>query len=192
MKRPFWAVAIGTSWGGLNALRTIFNGLTNPACPPIFVVQHRHRTADNLLIPLLQQMTTLRVREVENNEQILPATIYLAPPDYHLLVETNLSLSLSIDARIHFSRPAIDVLFETAADAYTNHLVGILLTGSNQDGTNGLRKIKQRGGYTIAQDPTTAEADLMPRTAIETKVIHKVMTLDQIATFLQRLRLDTQ
>lgn len=191
MKRYFQAVVMGASWGGLAAYRQVLAPLPAGFNLPILLVQHRQPTLDNLLTSLLQDVTPLLVKEAEEKEVIRPGIIYIAPANYHLLVEKNGTLSLTIDERVFYSRPAIDVLFQSAAEVYQNFLLGILLTGASQDGTAGLRAIKQKGGYTLAQDPHTAEASLMPQAAINAQVVDKVATLDEIARFLQTLPLVT-
>ena len=123
----------------------------------------------------------------EEKEAINLGCIYIAPANYHLLIERDKTLSLSIDAKVSYTRPSIDVLFETAAEAYLSTLVGIILTGANQDGTIGLKKIKEKGGLTIAQNPSTAEAAMMPRSAIEANVVDKIFSLPEISSFLTQL-----
>jgi two-component system chemotaxis response regulator CheB len=130
------------------------------------------------------------VKEAEAAEPIQPGVIYTAPPGYHLLVETNRIFALNIDPPENFSRPSIDVLFESAAEAYRSHLLGILLTGASYDGAKGLYKIKNFGGYCIAQDPTTAVMPLMPQSAIEINAVHQVLRLPQIGAFLATLPKD--
>jgi two-component system chemotaxis response regulator CheB len=145
-------IVIGTSLGGLEALQVILSGLPNTFPIPIAVVQHRHKTSDDTLRLLLQSYSNLVVKEAEDKEEILPGWVYLAPADYHLLIESKDQtgsqpyFSLSTDAPVTYARPSIDVLFETAADAYSKKVIGVLLTGANQDGVQGLAKIKARGG----------------------------------------------
>jgi two-component system chemotaxis response regulator CheB len=129
------------------------------------------------------------VKEADQNEFVQRGHVYIAPANYHLLVERDRSLSLSIDEKVCYSRPSIDVLFETAADVYRAALIGVLLTGANHDGTAGLKKIKQRGGLTIAQDPATAEVATMPHSAIQKQVVDKVLSLGEIASCLAQLSL---
>jgi two-component system chemotaxis response regulator CheB len=145
---------------------------------------HRLPTADDLLSLTLQEVCRLRVKEAVPFEAIEPGWVYLAPANYHLLIEPDKTLSLSVDAKVCFSRPAIDVLFESAADTYQTGLIGIILTGANEDGTAGLKKIKEAGGLTIAQHPATAEAPLMPNSAIQENVVDNILSLPDIASFL--------
>lgn len=181
------AVVIGGSAGGLNALLTILGPLPADFKLPILVVLHRLPAPDNSLAFMLNESCRLQVKEADQLEIIKPGWVYIAPANYHLLVERDKTLSLSVDAKVCYSRPAIDVLFETAADAYLSGLIGIILTGANNDGTAGLKKIKQQGGLTIAQDPATAEAKIMPNSAIQENVIDQIYSLAEISSFLTRL-----
>jgi two-component system chemotaxis response regulator CheB len=159
-------VVIGASWGGLNAMSKLFSAMPGDFAVPIVVVQHRSRHADNLLASLLQDVTPLRVVDVEDKEPLDPQSVYIAPANYHLLVETGY-LSLTTDPLVRFSRPSIDVTFISAGDAYRAGTVGVVLTGANDDGARGLRHIVDRGGKAIVQDPTTAESVAMPAAALK-------------------------
>ncbi|RUR73606.1 chemotaxis protein CheB [Chlorogloeopsis fritschii PCC 9212] len=186
----FKLIAIGTSFGGLNALQVILSDLPENFPVPIAVVQHRHKDSDCRLRALLQNYTNLSVKEAEDKEEILPGSVYLAPADYHLLIENKdktvsyAYFTLSTDAPVTYARPSIDVLFETAADAYAEKVIGVLLTGANQDGVQGLAKIKARGGLTIAEEPSTAFCPVMPAAAITAGVVDKILPLEYIALFL--------
>jgi two-component system chemotaxis response regulator CheB len=179
-------VVVGTSWGGLNAVRELIVGLPRDFALPIVVVQHRHRQSDNLLASLLQDSTSLCVTEVEDKSPIAPATVHVAPPDYHLLVEEGF-FSLSTDEPVRYSRPSIDVTFVSAADTYGDRTAGVVLTGANEDGSLGLRRIVDRGGAAYVQVPATAESPAMPRGAMEMVPEAHVLTLQQIATELAAL-----
>jgi len=181
------AVVIGTSAGGLEALQKLLSPLPNTFPLPLVAVQHRLPTADQLLPTLLQESCELVVKEADEKELIKSGVVYIAPANYHLLVERNRTFSLSIDAKVSYSRPSIDVLFETAAETYQSALIGIILTGANNDGTTGFQYIKQCGGTTIAQAPQTARVAMMPRSAIEANVVDHILTLTDMADFLQRL-----
>ena len=181
------AIVIGTSAGGLNALQKILGPLPADFPLPMLVVQHRLPAADDFLTFSLNESCALSVKEAEEKELLKPGFIYIAPANYHLLVERDKTLSLTIDAKVCYARPSIDVLFETAAEAYLSALVGIILTGANNDGTVGLKKIKEKGGLTIAQDPATAESDVMPLSAIRENVVDKMLSLAEIASFLRQL-----
>ena len=185
-RREAQLIVVGCSLGGMNALQTILRGLPKEFCMPIVVAQHRHRRSNEHLPEFFRRTTHLNVVDADDKQWIKPSTIYLAPADYHLLVEKG-ELSLSVDDAVRFSRPSIDVLFESAADAYGASLVGLVLTGANEDGANGVKRIKQRGGLVVAQDPKTAEAPAMPQAAIDTGVVDRILPLDQIASFLVEL-----
>jgi two-component system, chemotaxis family, protein-glutamate methylesterase/glutaminase len=178
------AIVIGGSAGGLNALQEILRPLPADFRLPILVVLHRPPSPDELLIYTLNESCQLLVKEADQDELIEPGRVYIAPANYHLLVERDRTLSLSIDAKVCYSRPSIDVLFETASDAYLAGLIGIILTGANNDGTAGLRQIKKNGGLTIAQDPATASSKLMPTSAIEENIVDRVYSLTALTSTL--------
>ena len=178
------AIVIGGSTGGLNALQAILTPLPAYFSLPMLVALHRLPTPDDLLVFTLEEACHLIVKEADQHEPVKPGLVYIAPANYHLLVERDKTLSLSIDAKVCYSRPSIDVLFETAADAYLSRLVGVILTGANQDGTAGLKKIKEKGGLTIAQDPATAVSKTMPDSAIQENVVDKIFSLAEISAFL--------
>ena len=179
-------VVVGTSWGGLAALRTLVAGLPDSFQMAVTLVQHRHKDSDHLLRTLLQERSTLRVFEVEDKMPLEHGHIYVAPPNYHTLIEPGY-FSLSTDAPVRFSRPSIDVTFASAADSYAHRTVGIVLTGANEDGAQGLRRISDRGGMAIVQDPDTAESRPMPEAARKAVPRARVMTLEGVAQFLAAL-----
>ena len=176
-------VVVGTSWGGLAALRTLVSGLPASFMMAVVLVQHRHKDSDHLLRTLLQERTALEVCEVEDKMPLEHGRIYVAPPDYHTLIEPG-HLSLSTEAPVRFSRPSIDVTFLTAADSYAHRTVGIMLTGANADGSEGLRRISDRGGMAIVQDPATAESKLMPAAAVKAVPRARVLALDDMVKFM--------
>jgi two-component system chemotaxis response regulator CheB len=157
-------VIIGASWGGLNALTLIVSRLSRDFVTPVVVVQHRAKESDGLLADLLQDHTHLTVCEVDDKQPVDPSHVYIAPPDYHLLLDDGY-FSLSTEAAVRFSRPSIDVTLISAADAYRDRTVGVVLTGANDDGARGLRHVIDRGGYGIVQHPDTAEVRTMPAAA---------------------------
>jgi len=179
--RRYDAMVLGGSMGGFEAMQRIVARLPSDLDLAILVALHRGSTSHDPLARLLAGHCPLDVKEADEKECIRSGVLYLAPANYHLLVELDHSLSLSVDPRVNFARPSIDLLFETAADAYRQSLIGVLLTGANSDGTDGLRHIKARGGLTIAQDPADAQASTMPRSAIQAGVVDRVLALDQIA-----------
>lgn len=179
-------VVVGASWGGLDALRTLVTGL--PASFPMAVtlVQHRHKDSDQLLNTLLQEYSSLPVCEVEDKMPLEKGRIYVAPADYHTLVEPG-HFSLSTEGPVRFSRPSIDVTFHSAADSYGHRAVGVVFTGANEDGTEGLRRISERGGLVVVQDPATAESPVMPSSAVASIPRAKVMSMTEIPAFLATL-----
>lgn len=178
-------VVVGTSAGGLRALEKIIGALPATYGLPIVVVQHRSKESD-AFADVMSNLVSLPVREAEDKEPIVAPGVYLAPPDYHLMIEPG-RLALSTDDTVNFSRPSIDVMFESAADAYGPGTVGLLLTGANSDGTRGLAKIRAAGGYAIVQDPATAESAEMPAAAIKDGAVDKVIPLDEISNELIRI-----
>lgn len=176
-------VVIGVSLGGLHALRTILRGLPENFALPVAIVQHRNKNSEELLSTYLQTYSKMKVVEVSDKDKIVPGRVFIAPPDYHLLVEDGW-FSLSTEAPVWYSRPSIDVLFGSAAFVCGEKTIGVLLTGANQDGANGMGEIKRRGGLTIAQDPKTAECGVMPESAVSLGVVDKVLPLESIGEFL--------
>ncbi|MBI1212707.1 MAG: chemotaxis protein CheB [Alphaproteobacteria bacterium] len=183
----FEAVAIGVSAGGLRALRSVLGPLPESFRLPIAIVQHIEANSDDYLAEYLGSLSSIRVKEAEDKEAMEGGTAYLAPAGYHLLVEPDRTFSLSVDDKVNYCRPSIDLLFESAADAFGATLVGIVLTGANGDGSKGLRHIKGRGGYAIVQDPATAEAPYMPRTAAAGVAADRIVPLEEIPKLLVQL-----
>lgn len=183
---PFEIVAIGASWGGLAAVEMLLSGLPQNFPLAIAIVQHRQRNTGKLLRELLQRHSLLPVIEVEDKQTIDPGHVYLAPADYHLLVEPG-HFALSLEAPVLFSRPSIDILFQSAADAYTHKVIGIILTGANKDGAQGLATLKKRGGLAIVQEPTEAESNIMPLAAIAATSVDYILPLAKIAPCLIQL-----
>ncbi|HCY85273.1 MAG TPA: chemotaxis protein CheB [Desulfobacteraceae bacterium] len=184
--KTYQALVIGVSAGGLAALKAVLPGLSARMDQPVIVVQHMSPDSDDFLVQYFDKLCSQSVKEAEDKLPICKGTIYFAPPNYHLLVEDDKSFALSTAERVQYSRPAIDVLFETAADVYKQGLVGVILTGANADGTKGVTAIRAKGGFTIAQSPKTAEAKTMPGSAIEAGV-DMVLDLEEIAPFINRL-----
>lgn len=187
MVRNHDAVVIGCSSGGVAALERILPGLTADFPVPVVVVVHMGAEGMNMLPELLMRHSRLPVVEAGELAAVAPGFVYVAPPGYHLLIEEDFTFSLSVDAKVSYSRPSIDVLFESAADAYGERLIGIILTGANSDGSQGLRAINAAGGLCLAQEPATAEARDMPLAAIATGVVDHVVPLDGMADFLVRI-----
>ena len=183
----FEAVVIGSSAGGIQALSTVLSALPSEFPLPIIVVQHLHPESGAYLARIFASKCPLKIKQADEKERIKKGVVYLAPPNYHLLIESDRTLSLSVDAHVHYARPSVDVLFETAIYAYRDKLISIILTGANGDGSIGVKKIKHKGGYVIVQDPATAEADAMPNAAIAATNVDKVLPLKQIGPYLLQL-----
>lgn len=181
------ALIIGGSAGSLDVLLKVLPAI-NPAITfPIIIVIHRKHGTDSLLPELLSGRTRLTVKEAEEKEEILPGIIYIAPSDYHLLVELNHTLSLDYSEKINYSRPAIDATFQTAAEVYKDKLVCLLLSGSNADGVNGLKTVKQWGGMALIQNPKTAQVAYMPEQArLNVKTDH-ILNAEDMAEFINSL-----
>jgi two-component system, chemotaxis family, protein-glutamate methylesterase/glutaminase len=179
-------IVMGASWGGLHALEGIFGALPERFRTPIAVAQHRaarSSTTGSLPDLLGSGARHHQVLEPSDKEPIESGRIYLAPADYHLLVEPY-GFALSTDAAVQHSRPSIDVLFESAADTYGDRLAAVILTGANHDGAEGIKRIRRRGGLTVAQEPATAERSTMPAAAIATGAVQHVLPLEEIAPLL--------
>ena len=181
----FQLVVIGTSRGGLNALRCLLSGLPEDFPLPIVIAQHRTKDSGQGLATLMASTSSLPIIEPHDKQEIAPGIVYLAPADYHLMLESEY-FTLSTESPLHFSRPSIDVLFESAAEAYRSSLIGVILTGANADGAEGTASIKRHGGFVIVQDPADAEARAMPEAAIAAGA-DRVLPLPEIAPVLARL-----
>ncbi|MCI5138895.1 MAG: chemotaxis protein CheB [Candidatus Electrothrix sp. AR1] len=181
------AIVVGASAGGIEAFGQIVGKLPALFSLPIIFVQHLHKDQDSTLARFYNDRTLLKVGEAEEKEKILPGHIYIASPDYHLLLERDETFSLSVDEKVNYSRPSIDVLFESAADVYGAELVGVLLTGANHDGARGLQRIKEYGGLTLVEDPATAKFPEMPRSALACTDVDYIFSLDELGEFLLTL-----
>jgi two-component system chemotaxis response regulator CheB len=182
----FQFIAVGTSLGGFDALKTILGGLPKDFPLPVGVVQHRSSEDSEALTSLLAGYTQLSVIEVEDKQKIEDGRVYVCPSSYHLLVDGD-HFALSTDAPVLHARPSIDMFFESAAETFRGNLLGVLLTGMSNDGTAGLQKIKQYGGFVIVQDPAAAEGHIMPEAAISAVAVDKVLPLPRIGPFLVQL-----
>ncbi|MCK5893219.1 MAG: chemotaxis protein CheB [Endozoicomonadaceae bacterium] len=187
MERTFSAVVIGASAGGIEALDILFSALNKDFSVPVFVVKHIDAGVNNGIIDYLSKSSALPISFSDDQELVENGHIYMAPPGYHMLIEDDHSISLSVDRKITYSRPSIDVLFESAADAFSSRLIGVVLTGANRDGSAGAQRIKQRGGVVLVQEPTTAEYDVMPKAAIADADVDGVMDLLALADRLTEL-----
>lgn len=176
-------VVVGTSTGGLNALQTLLPKLPKKFSCAVVVVQHRGKEPGSQLRDFLQRSSSLPVKEPEDKEPIRAGCVYLAPRDYHLLVEPG-NFALSTEAPVYFARPSIDVLFESAADAYGEDVIGVVLTGANGDGARGLARIKEAGGLAVVEEPSSAQAPEMPQAALAATKVDRVLPLPEIGVFL--------
>jgi two-component system chemotaxis response regulator CheB len=177
-------IVIGSSWGGLHALEVLLSALPGGFPTPIAIAQHRAvDSGTGALCETLAHRSGRNVREAGDKDPIERGGVYVAPPDYHLLVEPD-GFALSTEAAVRHSRPSIDVLFDSAADVYADRLIGVVLTGANDDGAYGLMRVRRRGGLTIAQDPATAARPEMPAAAIATGAVQRVLPLEEIGRFL--------
>ena len=181
------AIVIGASAGGVEALSVLLPALPADLRAPLFIVVHLPRERPSLLAEIFTRKCALKVMEAEDKMRVEPGTVYFAPSDYHLLLDEGPQLALSIDELVHFSRPSIDVLFESAADIYAERLMGIILTGANDDGTAGLAAIHRAGGVTIVQEPESAQVPLMALSALKRTPADFVLPLAEIAVLLQAL-----
>jgi len=185
--RPIRAVAIGASAGGFEAILAVVRDLPASFPMPLVAVLHLPDNHDSRLAELFGYRLALRVREARDKEPLAPGTLYFAPPGYHLSIECDFSFSLSCEERVSFARPSIDVLFDSAADAYGKSLAGILLTGANYDGAAGLAGMQVAGALTIVQDPATAEVATMPEAALRRMTPDLILPLAEINALLRRL-----
>ncbi|MGN7821664.1 chemotaxis protein CheB [Chitinophaga sp. 22536] len=177
-------VLIGGSAGGLQAILTLLPGLSVRLNAAVIIVLHRQSSSDSVLAELLAVKTSLPVREAEEKELLLPGTIYIAPGDYHLLIETDRTLSLDYSEKVNFSRPSIDVTFTSAVEVFGPQTMAVLLSGANDDGVEGLADVHEAGGITIVQDPDTAIVDFMPRHAIQAVPVDYVLAAADMAPFI--------
>jgi two-component system chemotaxis response regulator CheB len=179
-------LVIGGSAGSLEVLLHVLPLLQKDLPLAIVIVVHR-KNGESLLVDLLSDKTSWPVQEAEEKEPIRPRTIYVAPSDYHLLIEADKTISLDVSEKVHYSRPSIDVSFETAAEAYHSSVIAVLLSGANADGAQGLQQIKSRGGLTIVQDPAEAAVSYMPQQAIDRTAVDYIATAAEIVAIINRL-----
>ena len=186
----FELICVGASWGGLHAIGRLLADIPDDLEQPIVIAQHRAPDSAAGTFPdIIGRQTPRRVVDVEDKAPIERSNVYLAPPDYHLLVERGW-FSLSVDERVQYARPSIDVLFDSAAHAYGPAVIGVILTGANEDGAAGLARIKERGGVAVIQDPVDAERRAMPDAAIAATVADAVLPLEDIGGFIYGLCVD--
>ena len=175
---------MGGSTGSIDVLLDLLPNLQAPLSCTLIIVLHRKNTTDSTLANLLSFKTKIPFREVDDKDAIVPGTIYLAPADYHLLIERDKTFSLDGSEKVKYSRPSIDVTFESAADVYGSALVGVLLSGANADGTDGLNAIKGAGGIAVVQNPASAQVGFMPQQAILHAPVDFVLTINELTAFV--------
>jgi two-component system chemotaxis response regulator CheB len=185
------AVVIGASAGAVDALGKLLPALPADLRIPLIVVVHLPPTKPSLLPEIFSARCAAPVRQPFDKQPIEPG-IWMAPPDYHLLIEEGGAFAVSLDEPVHYSRPSIDVLFESAAAVYGATLAAVVLTGASRDGANGARAVKANGGLVLVQDPASAEVDVMPRAAIEASSPHLVAPLDQLTKTLCQIAMGTE
>ncbi|MBA1380755.1 chemotaxis protein CheB [Pseudomonas brassicacearum subsp. neoaurantiaca] len=181
------AIVVGASAGGVEALLNVFSPLRQGFGVPILVVLHLPDERHSQLAQVFRHRLAIPVEEARDKQDIVPGTLYVATPGYHLSIEADRSLSLSLEEPVHHSRPSIDVLFESAADVYGRHLLAVVLTGANSDGARGLAKVKALGGITIVQDPEEAQVPTMPEAALTLHEPDHILTLQGIGQLLAGL-----
>jgi two-component system, chemotaxis family, protein-glutamate methylesterase/glutaminase len=174
------AVVIGASAGGIEVLSVLLPAIPASCRVSFFIVMHIPRERPSLLPEVFSVRCALPVKEAEDKEPVQAGTVYFAPPDYHMLIDRGPALALSGDEAVHFSRPSIDVLFDSAADIYGERLMGVILTGANQDGAEGLVAVGRAGGRTVVQEPGSAAVAYLPRAAIEAGPVDAVLAIEQL------------
>ncbi|MES2680844.1 MAG: chemotaxis protein CheB [Bacteroidota bacterium] len=185
--RSCQVLVIGGSAGSLEVLMKVFPKLRNDLLFPIVVVLHRKSGSDSSLSDLFSTRTSLGVKEIEDKQTLVPGHIYIAPADYHVLFENMVMLSIDFSEKVNYSRPSIDVTFESAAEIIGRNLVGLILSGANDDGAGGIKKIKQHGGVAAVQDPATAESPYMPLQVLLSVTPDAILKTDEIAEFINSL-----
>jgi two-component system chemotaxis response regulator CheB len=185
--RKYKAIVIGVSTGGIKALKTILSVLPSEFALSVIIAMHRHKDTDGYLELSLDKECKMHVKQADEKEEIKAGVVYVAPPNYHLLIEDDSTFSMSVEGAVNYARPSVDVVFESAAEVYGEGLIGVVLTGANKDGSLGLKKIKEAGGLAIVQTPETSEATDMPRAAIAAVNPDYVLPLEKIGPLLRKL-----
>ncbi len=185
--RKYKVIVIGVSTGGIKALKTILSVLPSEFALSVIIAMHRHKDTDGYLERSLDKECKMHVKQADEKEEIKAGVVYVAPPNYHLLIEDDRTFSMSVEGAVNYARPSVDVVFESAAEVYGEGLIGVVLTGANKDGSLGLKKIKEAGGLAIVQTPETSEVADMPRAAIAAVNPDYVLPLEKIGTLLRKL-----
>ena len=186
-KSRYEVIAIGGSWGGMDALIRILKDIDTNFFLPVIVVLHRHKFTESSLSEILRKYLKLEIKEINEKEKICGGIVYLAPRNYHVLIESDRTFSLDASEMVNYARPSIDVLFQSVALIYAEKAIGILLTGANSDGSQGLKEISRRGGLTIVQDPEDAESQSMPLSALQIMKPDYIFSQENINIFLKNL-----
>jgi two-component system, chemotaxis family, protein-glutamate methylesterase/glutaminase len=181
-------IIIGGSAGSLQAIFRLFAGIANINHIAIIIIIHRSQGADQGLEEIITAKTGLPVKEIEEKEVPLNGTLYICPPDYHLLFEKDESFTLDYSEKVNYCRPSIDVTFQSAADVYGSSVICVLLSGANSDGADGLAYVREIGGITIVQSPQDAEVPFMPLQAIQRNIADHIFTMEEIRSFIENLR----
>lgn len=185
-RSPYAIMAVGASWGGVDALSVLVKSLPSNWPLPIVIVQHQHAHSGTALERILSRLTKLKVMDAEDKLELNKGLICIVPANYHLLAESDGTVSLSLEAPVNYSRPSIDVTFGSLAEEYGRRCIGVLLTGANEDGVEGLRQIRAQGGLTIAQCPDEAEVPIMPAAAIAAGVVDEILSLNEIVPYITK------
>jgi two-component system chemotaxis response regulator CheB len=180
-------IAVGTSAGGIEILSRILPCIPNESKSTVLIVQHLSADSDSSFLRMMNKICRVRVKEACATEELKPGIVYFAPPDYHLLVESDGTFSLSSDEKVNYSRPSIDLLFETAAEAFGKNVTGILMTGANRDGSRGLQRIQQLGGKTIVQESSDAQFPEMPSSALKLIKPDKILSVKELLEFFSKI-----
>ena len=186
-RESYKAVVIGGSLGAMSGIKTILSGLPVSFGLTVVIVTHVSATSDNAWIQQDDLKIVVPLKEARIRERLLTGTVYVSPANYHLLINSDHTFGLDVGELVNYARPSIDVLFESAADAYGPQLIGLLLSGNGQDGVQGLQRVQEKEGLTIVQNPKEAEAPSIPQSAIERFNVDHVWSLEQITNFLRRL-----
>lgn len=180
-------IAIGGSAGSLQVILSFLSAIPPDFAIPILIILHRNGLFDSSLEELFSSRTSVPVKEVEEKEPVLPGTVYICPADYHVLLEKDHSFSLDYSERVNYSRPSIDVTFRSAADSFEEELIGVLLSGGNADGVDGLEYIKEKGGIAVVQDPATADVPYMPQQAVLKGFVDFIVPASEMPVFIEGL-----
>lgn len=185
--RTYQLIVIGISAGGINFMNKLLSNLSSNFTIPIVVIQHVSDNSKGSWVKMLNEQSPLTIKEADEKEKITEGTIYFAPANYHLLIEQNKTFTLTLEDKVNYARPSIDVTFETAADCFRENLIGIIGTGANADGAKGLKKIKHTGGHTIVEDPSQAETPSMPEAAIKATQPDLILSNEAITKHMNQI-----